>query len=285
VPTRSSIRTALVALATLAVAGATLALGLVQPVRAAASEDCVAVIVDAHRLGGTVQTGCAQGDPSTGLQALTRAGFGYTPRPRDGLVCQIDTRPACTDTTSANYWSYWYRAPGSSHWIYANEGAGTHNPKPGSTEAWVWQAGGKSLPPNIGADTICPQLAAPRTATTSPTATSTKTKSPASTTSTASKSPRATPSRTPSKKKAPGTASPDVEASSSSSAADSSTAPPSTSATTAPPTDPAEGRAGDPPPDDSAGGALTGPAGAALGGAVVLGVGAAAVIRSRRGRP
>ena len=33
---------------------------------------CVAVVVDFRQLGGSVQTGCAQGDPSTGLQALSQ---------------------------------------------------------------------------------------------------------------------------------------------------------------------------------------------------------------------
>jgi hypothetical protein len=158
--TGTVIGTAWLALATLVVAGAAGLLGVTRAAPASAAADCVAVIVDARQLGGSLRTGCAQVDPSNGFQALSKAGFGFTPRPRDGLVCQINGAPACADTTSSTYWSYWYRAPGSRTWVYANEGAGTHNPKPGSTEAWVWQDGGKTAPPDVAASTICPQLKA-----------------------------------------------------------------------------------------------------------------------------
>ena len=92
--TRTPIGKALVALATLAVAGVALAFGGVRAEPATAAASCVAVVVDFHLLGGSVQTGCAQGDPKTGLQALTKAGFTYTPRARDGLICQIDAQGA-----------------------------------------------------------------------------------------------------------------------------------------------------------------------------------------------
>jgi hypothetical protein len=123
------------------------------------ADDCVGIVVDGRLLGGTVLTGCADGDPDSGFDALRRAGFAYTPRPRDGLVCQIDGAPACSDTTTTTYWSYWWRAPGSVRWRYATEGPATHDPAPGSTEAWVWQEGGRRPPPDVALATICPQAA------------------------------------------------------------------------------------------------------------------------------
>jgi hypothetical protein len=272
VSTRSPTSRILVTLATLAVAGVTLVLGFLGARPAAASSPCVAVVVDFGQLGGAVQTGCAQGDPATGLQALAKAGFTATPRPRDGLICEIDARPSCADTTSTTYWSYWYRAPGSSRWVYANEGAGTHNPKPGSTEAWVWQDGGKRPPPNIRADVICSQLAAA-----SPTPKSSHTKSThPQPTNRPTKQPTPEPSRS-TQKPAP--------TKTTTSPADTATTAPSSSTPAAPTGDPG-GTAAEPPqpaqPDN--GGELRGVTGAALGGIVIIGIGAATVLRARRGR-
>ena len=125
---------------------------------AAATRPCVAVVVDGRLAGGSVRTGCATGDPRSGLDALTEAGFTYAFVPRQpGEVCQVDGFPQCGDTTTQTYWSYWWRAKGSSRWVYATEGAGTHDPAPGSTEAWVWQDGGRRQPPDIGFAAVCPR--------------------------------------------------------------------------------------------------------------------------------
>jgi len=283
VSTGSPIGKAIAALATLAVASATLAFGAAQAGPAsAATGPCVAVVVDFRHLGGQVQTGCAQGDPSSGLRALGLAGFAYRPRP-DGLICQIDSRPACTDTTSSRYWSYWYRAAGSSHWVYASEGPGTHNPKPGSTEGWVWQDGGRTPPPDTRADTICPQLAAtpspkptrpkPTHQPTSPAPTSEQTHRAAGT----AVSPASTSAG---RVSSAATTSPTTGSLTSSSGTSSST-----SAAVAPPTEaPTSGVAAPNPAEHGGGGALGGAAGVALGSAVVLGIGAATVARARRGR-
>jgi hypothetical protein len=280
---RSCIGRSGLALATLVVAGATSALGVVAtsamtPAAAlAAPRACVAVIVDFRQLGGAVQTRCAQGDPATGLQALAKAGFTATPRPRDGLICEIDARPSCADTTSTTYWSYWYRAPGSSRWVYASEGAGTHNPKPGSTEAWVWQDGGRQPPPSIRADVICPQLAA---ASSTPTPTHTKSKQPKASTRPTTQPPpdttRSTARPTPTKTTtAPAQSATNAPSSSSSS---SSAAAPATDSTGGSATDAA------PAAKSDDGGELRGATGVALGGIVILGIGAATVLRARRGR-
>lgn len=149
-----------------AVAGAAVAvsslLGVAAPRVANAADPCVGVIVDGRIYGGALTYSCAKGDPSSGLEALRLAGYSYAFVPRQpGLVCQINGKPACSDTSTTSYWSYWHRAPGSSTWVYSSKGAGSYDPANGSTEAWVWQQGGKQTPPSIGQTTICPQAASP----------------------------------------------------------------------------------------------------------------------------
>jgi hypothetical protein len=294
VSTGSPIGKAVMALVTLAVAGVLAvlsivalptasALGAVQA-EPAATGPCVAVVVDFRKLGGAVQTGCAQGDPSSGLKALSLAGFSYRPRP-DGLLCQIDSRPACTDTTSSRYWSYWYRAAGSSRWVYASEGPGTHNPKPGSTEGWVWQDGGRTPPPGTRADTICPQLAATPSPTPTKTKPTSKPTSPASKTPTSGKThaPTSTPASAGAASAGRGSSGPTASPTTGSRTS-SSGSPSSTSAAVAPPTDGSTSAATAPDPADQGGGSLGGAAGVALGSGVVLVIGAATVVRARRGR-
>jgi hypothetical protein len=119
------------------------------------------MVVDGRLAGGSLRTGCAKGDPRSGLAALTAAGFTYAFVPRQpGQVCQIDGFPACSRNGSDTYWSYWHRARGSHSWVYSGEGAATYDPEPGDTEAWVWQEGGKRPPPDIAFGTLCPQAAA-----------------------------------------------------------------------------------------------------------------------------
>lgn len=157
---------ALLAPALLGGAGSAVALALVlgptAPVpAAAATRPCVGMIVDGRLAGGSLRTGCAGGDPRSGLAALTAAGFSYAFVPRQpGQVCQIDSFPECSRNGSDTYWSYWHRAKGTQRWVYSGEGAATYDPEPGDTEAWVWQEGGKRPPPDIAFGTLCPQAAA-----------------------------------------------------------------------------------------------------------------------------
>jgi hypothetical protein len=157
---------ALLAPALLGGAGSAVAVALVlgptAPVpAAAATRPCVGMVVDGRLAGGSLRTGCATGDPGSGLEALTDAGFSYAFVPRQpGQVCQIDGLPECSRNGSDTYWSYWHRAKGSRQWVYSNEGAATYDPEPGDSEAWVWQEGGKRSPPDIAFGTLCPQAAA-----------------------------------------------------------------------------------------------------------------------------
>jgi hypothetical protein len=119
------------------------------------------MIVDGRLAGGSLRTGCATGDPRSGLAALTGAGFTYAFVPRQpGQVCQIDGLPECSRNGGDTYWSYWHRTKGTHTWVYSGEGAATYDPEPGDTEAWVWQEGGKRPPPDIAFGTLCPQSAA-----------------------------------------------------------------------------------------------------------------------------
>lgn len=246
---------------------------------AAAAEPCVGVIVDARLLGGGVSTGCADGDPDSGLDALAAAGFGYAFAPRvPGFVCQIDTAPECARTSTTTYWSYWHRAKDSAPWVYSSAGAGSHDPAPGSTEAWVWQDGGRREPPDVALESICPQVAAARTeratpstpAGTSPTAATALREAPEPPTSSAGAKPSG-PEPTGSK---PSGSAPSASASAPTAATTPTAVPPSSAAVAA------RERAGDGP----AGSPWTG---VVLGGSLIAALGGAAMARSRRsgGRP
>jgi hypothetical protein len=233
---------------------------------ASAARPCVGMIVDGRLAGGGLRTGCAAGDPRSGLEALTDAGFSYAFVPRQpGQVCQIDGLPECSRNGNETYWSYWHRARGSHRWVYSGEGAATYDPEPGDTEAWVWQEGGKRLPPDIAFGTLCPQ-AAPAA---QPTATPTR-------------KPTAAPSRKPTY---PPTAGATASTARPSAAVEATT--PTTPATASTPTTPATTS---PPPTATRAVPVSnnrdrsGPpwAGLAVGAAAVALLGGAAAVRSRR---
>jgi hypothetical protein len=102
----------------------------------------VTVVIDFAALGGGVQTGCALGDPATGLAALTGAGFSYAFVPRQpGFICRINALPnPCNGAPATAYWSYWHAQPGGT-WSYSTSGAAGYNPAPGSVEGWAFGAG------------------------------------------------------------------------------------------------------------------------------------------------
>lgn len=83
---------------------------------------------------------CAEGDPSSGFDALVRAGFAVTRVTKfPGAVCRIDGVPAsdpCVNMPPANaYWTYFHAQPGG-EWNSSSVGADGYNPKPGSVEGW-----------------------------------------------------------------------------------------------------------------------------------------------------
>ncbi|GAA2698318.1 MULTISPECIES: hypothetical protein [Actinosynnema] len=134
------------------------ALLLPAPASAAAC-DGVTVVVDFGALGG-VRTGCAPGDPATGIAALNSAGFAHSYVPRQpGLVCQIAALPnPCNGAPASAYWSYWH-APAGGSWTYSSSGAGAYNPAPGTVEGWAFGAGS---PPAQAPPAPAPQPAPPQ---------------------------------------------------------------------------------------------------------------------------
>jgi hypothetical protein len=282
-PPRRVVRRLLVALvAAGVVAGAALP-GAAAPA-AAATSPCVAVVVDGRLAGGPLRTACAKGDPDSGLEALTRAGFGYAFQPRNpGLVCAIDGLPECSRTSTETYWSYWYRARGSTRWVYSTQGAGSHDPEPGSTEAWVWQEGGRRPPPAIGFRTVCPQAAGGGTRPASATPTPARTAEPVDPPATGSPRPAGGGGAGGSggSHGAAASAPPTGPVTSSPPASRPPTSAAPSTATAATPSPAESGSVAAPRPDDGDDGPPW--AGLAVGGALVLGLAAAALARARRG--
>jgi hypothetical protein len=123
------------------------ALSLAPTVLAASCSDAggVTVVVEyGAPLGTSIR--CATGNPATGLDALNRAGHGYTFVPRQpGFVCTIDAKPdPCNNAPADAYWSYWHAKPGGS-WSYGTTGAGSYRPIAGTIDGWSF---GNGKPPS-----------------------------------------------------------------------------------------------------------------------------------------
>lgn len=134
------------------------ALGLSTPAGAApvaateaACGDGVAVVVDftdftVDGQAGTVEVGCADGDPETGRAALVAAGFTVTDS-QPGFLCAIDANPdPCPETFDGSFWSYWHSDPGG-EWTSYQVGADSSDPVPGQIEGWRYNDG--TTPPGI----------------------------------------------------------------------------------------------------------------------------------------
>jgi hypothetical protein len=114
----------------------------VRPLTACSGKKGVTVVVDFTALSGSITTACDTGVPTTGLAALTGAGFTYAFVPRfPGFVCTIDAKPnPCNGAPATAYWSYWHASPGGT-WTYSSVGAGSYDPPQGSVEGWAFGAG------------------------------------------------------------------------------------------------------------------------------------------------
>ena len=132
---------------------------------AAACEGTSGVTVVVESPSGTTVS-CALGDPTSGFDALARAGFGVTPVQRfPGALCRINGFPAdqgCVVMPPATaYWAYWQASAGGS-WSYSSAGAGSTNPAPGSVEGWRFGSGqAPSVPPPYVAPPAPPTTAPP----------------------------------------------------------------------------------------------------------------------------
>lgn len=140
------------------------AVGLAPLAQAGACVGTSGVTVVVQSDAGTTIS-CAVGDPSSGFQALTMAGFGFDMVQRfPGALCRINGFPAdqaCVMMPPATaYWSYW-QAPAGGSWSYSSAGAGSTNPAPGSVEGWRFGSGQAPsvAPPSVPAP--APQPPAP----------------------------------------------------------------------------------------------------------------------------
>lgn len=116
---------------------------------AVAVADCdgVTVIVDFTDLGGAVESGCAEGDPASGREALETAGFTAVNDP-SGFICTIDSQPdPCPTEFTGSYWAYWQVVDGE--WVASQVGADEADPAPGDLEGWRYNDG--SVPPPLPA--------------------------------------------------------------------------------------------------------------------------------------
>jgi hypothetical protein len=133
--------------------GALLALALVLAwllPAAPAAAACDGVTVRVERSSGSAVERCVTGaTPTSGLQALERAGFRYTFVPgQPGMVCTIDGHPdPCNDAPEDAYWAYWHADAGATSWTYSSRGGGNRAPSAGGHEAWVF-GGGMQRPPS-----------------------------------------------------------------------------------------------------------------------------------------
>jgi hypothetical protein len=142
---KSKVRRSLAAVAVMVATAATVVTGAPAAQAAACSGNTgVTVVVDFTAFSGGITTGCALGDPATGLAALTGAGFSYSFVPSfPGFICRINTLPnPCNGAPVSAYWSYWHATPGGS-WSYSGSGAGSYNPAPGTVEGWAFGSGGQ----------------------------------------------------------------------------------------------------------------------------------------------
>lgn len=156
--------------------------------------DGVTVVVDATPLGGALSVRCATGKQNSGLDALRRAGFSWSPvSSQPAMVCRIDGLPSandepCVSTPPAKaYWGY-YRANRGGDWRYSSVGAAA-SPIQGGVEGWVFLTA-TQRPPGVRPPAAVEQAQA---VVPTPTPTNRPTKSPKPT---ASKSGSATSSTT-----------------------------------------------------------------------------------------
>lgn len=131
----------------------------------------VTVIVDSTSLpGGSATSSCAPGSPSSGLAALTSAGYSIAMvATQPGFVCRIGGLPSdqkCVNTPPVDgYWAY-FRASRGGSWTYSNLGAAT---KPAVVEGWAFQTSRKLRLPAVAVPAAFPKDASPSTPSKTPT--------------------------------------------------------------------------------------------------------------------
>jgi hypothetical protein len=119
----------------------------------------VTVVVDFAGFRDEVLVRCAPAPVDSGYDALTKAGFDWTPTQRQpGFLCRIEGLPAddpCATTPPADaYWGYW-RAEHGGTWTYSDRGPATTSPPPGPVEGWRFSTG-DDAPPRMAPPAAAP---------------------------------------------------------------------------------------------------------------------------------
>lgn len=111
------------------------------------------MVVDFGAFGGGVEVACAPGDPASGADALSGAGFGIEGTvAMPAFLCRIDGLPRaeadrCRVPPPPNaYWSYWVADRGGP-WCYADVGMYGRDPERGTVDGWVFVGPGGSRAP------------------------------------------------------------------------------------------------------------------------------------------
>lgn len=151
----------------------------------ASSTICVGIVVDygAAKPGGGANSFCARVPAgATGAAVLAaRARALGRPAPTyrsDGLLCTVDGYPndgSCAEPATGGgfrYWSYWHMFPGASTWTYSAAGPSGFTVANGELEGWAFQNGGPEggrRPPAASYSSVCrPSTTPPPTGTAAP---------------------------------------------------------------------------------------------------------------------
>lgn len=140
------------AVATLAVAAAGVAVQPSALAAACSSSSGVSVVVDFHQLkSGAAQTSCDAGGAGKYAAAqFTDVGHTLTYVQNEAFVCQVDGlgAPQCARTPPADaYWSLWWSDGKSGKWKYASLGVASLKVPAGGYVALSWQKGNAEVPP------------------------------------------------------------------------------------------------------------------------------------------
>ncbi|CAN5254016.1 hypothetical protein BH23ACT9_BH23ACT9_22630 [soil metagenome] len=113
-------------------------------------DEGVTVVVDLTFFDAGVRQGCAPGDRTSGLDALTGAGFDIITQDSDfgPFVCAIENLPelACDQSFEVQFWAYSFGTADGT-WEGYQVGASASDPSPGDVEGWRYGEGdGPSIP-------------------------------------------------------------------------------------------------------------------------------------------
>ncbi len=123
--------------------------GITNNTAASASEAAcngVSIVVDFTDVGGKLEVACAEGEQTSGRDALLAAGFTLTDS-QPGFLCAINSMPdPCPKTFDGSFWSYWHATP-QGEWTSYQVGADSSSPAQGEIEGWRYNDG--NTPPGI----------------------------------------------------------------------------------------------------------------------------------------